>query len=125
MKKDIAMKWVKALRSGKYKQGKTYLNKNDSFCCLGVLCEISEITTKTTRVGNVDSIILYDKYDGGIPPSVQKWSGMSDILGSHLAIDGKFHSLASYNDGHDKAFAGRRFTFLEIADWIERNYKCL
>ena len=27
MKKDIAKKWIKALRSGKYKQGKGYLKQ--------------------------------------------------------------------------------------------------
>ena len=40
MKKEIADKWVEALRSGKYKQGKSALKKDDSFCCLGVLCDI-------------------------------------------------------------------------------------
>jgi len=39
----LQKKWIKALRSGKYKQGRNYLrtNKNE-FCCFGVLCDISE-----------------------------------------------------------------------------------
>ncbi len=32
--------WVDALRSGKYKQGKSVLNESNYYCCLGVLCEI-------------------------------------------------------------------------------------
>ena len=34
--------WVAALRSGKYKQGRKQLFSpmNDSYCCLGVLCDV-------------------------------------------------------------------------------------
>ncbi len=43
MKKDIAMKWVEALRSGEYKQGKEmlYNEEMDTYCCLGVLQKIN------------------------------------------------------------------------------------
>lgn len=37
--KDIE-KWCKALRSGKYKQGKGMLQRGDEFCCMGVACKI-------------------------------------------------------------------------------------
>jgi len=34
--------WVKALRSGEYKQGQSYLRSRDGkFCCLGVLCDLT------------------------------------------------------------------------------------
>lgn len=40
---NLMWKWVLALRSGKYQQGKRYLRRDtDSYCCLGVLCDISE-----------------------------------------------------------------------------------
>lgn len=32
--------WIKALRSGKYKQGQHQLRQGDEFCCLGVLCKV-------------------------------------------------------------------------------------
>jgi hypothetical protein len=42
MNEELKQKWVEALRSGKYKQGKQALrNKADCYCCLGVLCELS------------------------------------------------------------------------------------
>lgn len=42
MNKTLMLKWAKALRSGKYKQGKYALkNMDNTFCCLGVLCDIS------------------------------------------------------------------------------------
>ena len=44
------MKLVRALRSGKYKQGEAALRREeddyDEFCCLGVACTISEIPLK-------------------------------------------------------------------------------
>lgn len=33
--------WIDALRSGKYVQGDGWLNKFDTHCCLGVLCEVA------------------------------------------------------------------------------------
>jgi len=42
MDKNIKKKWVKALRSGKYKQTTTDLCDitSNTHCCLGVLCEV-------------------------------------------------------------------------------------
>jgi hypothetical protein len=33
-------RWVAALQSGKYQQGKGQLRKGDLFCCLGVLADV-------------------------------------------------------------------------------------
>lgn len=33
---------VSALRSGEYKQGKFYLEKDNKFCCLGVACKVAQ-----------------------------------------------------------------------------------
>lgn len=41
MNAELKAKWVEALRSGKYKQGRgTLRRKNGTFCCLGVLCDV-------------------------------------------------------------------------------------
>ena len=40
MDKKIKKKWLKALRSGKYKQGRDALRIGNKFCCLGVLCDL-------------------------------------------------------------------------------------
>lgn len=37
---EIKKKWVKALRSGKYNQCDGQLRQGDTFCCLGVLCDL-------------------------------------------------------------------------------------
>lgn len=38
--KDLLKRWVKALRSGKYKQTRDVLHDSEGFCCLGVLCDV-------------------------------------------------------------------------------------
>jgi hypothetical protein len=41
MDAELKTKWVEALRSGEYDQGKNALKSTDgSFCCLGVLCDL-------------------------------------------------------------------------------------
>lgn len=44
MDQKYKTKWVNALRSGKFTQGKSILHNmdDDSYCCLGVLCHILE-----------------------------------------------------------------------------------
>lgn len=38
--KELKENWLSALKSGKYIQGAGQLRKGNSFCCLGVLCDI-------------------------------------------------------------------------------------
>lgn len=56
MKPEIAEKWVKALRSKKYRQGKYVLKKKTQagtvqYCCLGVLCELYDAQKKQGQKG--------------------------------------------------------------------------
>jgi hypothetical protein len=41
MDAELKAKWVAALRSGEYRQGKHMLRDGDRYCCLGVLCSIN------------------------------------------------------------------------------------
>jgi hypothetical protein len=40
LKPEIKQRWLNALRSNNYKQGQGQLRQNDSYCCLGVLCDV-------------------------------------------------------------------------------------
>jgi hypothetical protein len=40
MNPDVKKRWVRALRSGKYMQGKGKLKSDRGYCCLGVLAQI-------------------------------------------------------------------------------------
>ena len=132
MKKDIAKKWVKALRSGKYKQGKGYLKQFTSrneprHCCLGVLCELYNDTMKKNHKKTLyteemqdnssgTSFVRFDLVDGGLPKAVRKWADIINPLGEFQVGCGEYdieECLADLND------TGKKFS--TIADIIEKN----
>jgi len=95
--------WTTALRSGEYDQGRASLHCDDSFCCLGVLCDLVDPDGWTAQE---DGHIWRDHEDLGLPPRpVLKAVGIS----YEQAL-----SLASMNDNG--------CTFDQIADVIEKEY---
>lgn len=44
--------WIRALRSGKYRQAKGTLQNDSGHCCLGVACEVFVPTNKQARLKN-------------------------------------------------------------------------
>lgn len=114
MDHEIKAKWVEALRSGKYKQGKGFLKYHnydlgtDSYCCLGVLCEILNVhATYSQQEPESRSIGFGDQYDTAyLPHSVRNRVGLvnfSDQL-----------NLSQRNDSGD-------WDFNSIADYIQEN----
>lgn len=131
MNADVKQKWVAALRSGEYAQGKGVLRDNeDKFCCLGVLCDLAE------KEGVVDSSQGDDTwlYEGPgrpygrdvsevtLPDAVKDWAGLPKV---DPRIEAKKNekvtpSLSVLNDGWE--YAGfPRHSFEEIADIIEEH----
>ena len=110
MKKQIADKWVKALRSGDYVQFKGVLNEpGEGFCCLGVLCDIyPNAEWEGTK-------FLGQNYE--LPDEVTKWAGMGSSTGD---IDSKDIALADLNDGTKQQ---PKRSFKQIANTIEKYYK--
>ncbi len=115
MKKNIATKWVKALRSGKYKQGylKLHDNKTGGYCCLGVLCKMYEKDYE-----GMSDIIDTEK---DLPYQLMKDFNIATAVGTpggKVALGkGKYVCLANANDNHE--------SFGAIANWIESNYALL
>jgi hypothetical protein len=110
MKKDVAEKWVAALRSGNYKQGTGRLRNNDkSFCCLGVLCDV--LGRKFDEYGVVEETSVL------LPKSVVEEAKMKNDAGV-IEEDPKGLALWEQNDIANKSFN-------EIADFIEQNWKDL
>ena len=60
--KDIK-KWVRALRSGKFKQTIWWLQDENGFCCLCVACMITipEDKLVLTSIGHLDGGLTYDQ----------------------------------------------------------------
>lgn len=107
MNEQVKIKWVAALRSGDYKQITSQLKDDRGYCCLGVLCEISEAETKFGIPENLRETGA-DELLGG---TVLEWAGLNYATGNEVVIEGILLPLAEHNDN------GR--TFLEIADAIE------
>jgi hypothetical protein len=141
MKKDIAKKWTKALRSGKYKQGENYLKQFNSkgrprHCCLGVLCELYNDTMKknhkrTISVKEYDDeptldhgYVKFGNKDGSLPTVVRKWAGIKNEMGTFSYTEkdayGTFKTTESLADLNDN---GKKFS--TIANIIEENVENL
>lgn len=130
MKKDVAKLWIKALRSGKYKQGKwTLRNHNNSFCCLGVLCDIynterkksKKKTLTVTKVNNLfdGKCYKYGSYACYLPPAVKKWAGIKTKNGQFNDVkNGEWYTLSGLNDGD---FGRGSKSFDKIAAIINAN----
>ncbi len=122
MREVVKQKWVEALRSGKYKQGRSVLRSESGFCCLGVLCDIYHKTRKIQGTNwEGDGINGYEHLgETAFPdPAVVKWAGMS-CKNPELPVDMKgkktsdeTNSLSSLND------AG--VSFAKIATLIEKH----
>lgn len=124
MDKKLAKKWVKALRSGKYKQTTDNLQDETGHCCLGVLCEIqTEKKVMRDSYGILEGLGLDDQ---GLKHLTGESLGIRNICLSALNDSGRNISLSALNDS-DKVqnLNGESyeelspFNFDEIADIIQ------
>ena len=120
MKPDIADRWVAALRSGEYEQGRSVLRSTDNtYCCLGVLCDLAaqdgvgEWSEPWPDLGPdfADADGEYSCYLP--PPGVMRWAGLKNN-GGYLPAG---ESLWRLNDDG--------LSFGEISDVIQANVEVL
>ena len=99
MDPEIKRQWVEALRSGKYEQGRLFLERDGKFCCLGVLCHAVRGVTPTYNP------------DGGLSCYAENagYGLVEELFPDTVAHE----TLWGMNDDQNKSFA-------EIADYIER-----
>lgn len=118
MNQDVKEKWVAALRGGEYTQTTGRLRDRDSYCCLGVLCDLAVLD------GAIDPPVLteetcaccfpawqYDESAGELPMRVQQWAGLTEGNPTVL-YRGDTETLSTLND-----LRGQNFE--QIADVIE------
>lgn len=129
MNKDVIKKWIKALRSGDYKQCRGKLHIDDRFCVLGVLCDLHsrEAGEEWKKdfyfpnvIGSGPGIYRYRDKRDVLPSIVEYWSDMGDaLLNSAIMPDGTIvlQSLSSLNDN------GMSFELL--ANVIEKRAKAI
>jgi hypothetical protein len=126
MNKDVAMKWVQALRSGKYQQGKARLRDGlGQYCCLGVLAEIQGFFDKG----------LCDPAAPALSSKARDLVGLSYGLGDlghfadkpeRIAWPDSIQNTAARTQpslAHLNDYGG--CSFEQIADFIELNYEVL
>lgn len=118
LRREIVQKWVDALRSGKYKQGRGGLRvitpEGQKHCCLGVLCEVAKLEglPVTDRPG-LDGEYLFDGADMlGVPTALREWVGYEN---EEAAWSVGTAWLPSLNDDRGVTFEG-------IAALLERTY---
>ena len=116
MKAAVKKKWVEALRSGIYKQGRGQLVKEDKFCCLGVLCDLYGKTYKQGHwIGN-QFTIRGRRFSLKLPPKVARWAGLNEAATPQIVIKGENACLENQNDGSGTS---SKKTFKQIAQAIE------
>lgn len=106
MDATLKAKWVAALRSGKYKQGKGYLQRTPGkFCCLGVLCNVIDPAGWKG--------LKYDGRAATLPDSVQEMCGINEVCSFTMSNDVPTDG-ATMNDNWG-------WTFDQIATAIEES----
>jgi len=138
LKPEVKTAWLKALRSGEFKQGKGGLCREEfneisgestfQFCCLGVVCALGKKQNwKSSKAKGLIVPWMYGNADGYPPDNVAKemfvegsrlkTGGMRDT--DQPSIQEVFDHLVVMNDGG--MFGGRQYKFPTIAQWIEKN----
>jgi hypothetical protein len=114
---NFQKRWLAALRSGRYEQGKGFLQKGNQYCCLGVACDIFADRFDISKIKDGD-ITLYNHSRQRLPPQLIAALGLRDAIGM-------FSGPIQYGDCVLQALAGMndsgKFTFAEIADFIEQH----
>lgn len=139
MNKDIARRWVEALRSGRFEQTKGALarkldNGKVGYCCLGVLCELAvEENVIPSKVAPPEYTDRFVFGTGDMMPGVEvdTWASagglddryrlpVSDEIAEDLREAGITvrHNMAFLPELNDNL----GLTFNEIADLIEAAY---
>lgn len=124
--KQAIRQLVDALRSGRYKQVKDALRIDDSYCCLGVACDISGLGEwKGTNIYDDDGRFVETQWSyrlpngvahsSVLPPPVAYYYGFESV--NPLLSDefGNMYEASAFNDQKD-------YDFNKIADLFEREY---
>lgn len=126
---DNAKAWVEVLRSGEYQQTRSILHRKekineefvDSFCCLGVACDMAVkagVIPEGEGRSSFASIIAYGDVDSILPQEVADWLGLASIRGDYEVEGFELKTALTSDNDNGKSFA-------EIADIIESEPKGL
>jgi hypothetical protein len=107
MNPEVKAKWVAALRSGDYEQGRHRLHcKDGKFCCLGVLCDLAVKNGVIPEPEGWGPAYYYgssvvSRSDVSIPIAVSEWAGLTGSSRHNPRVEiapGSTSTLANLND---------------------------
>lgn len=107
--KGFKTKWLKALRSGKYKQTEGYLNDENGYCCLGVACRINHPKVNLKDKPLINEFSFGKNLKNINVPKILIGSGEMDDEDYNKIVE----RLSTMNDN------GKSFTV--IANYIEKH----
>lgn len=117
MNKEIKARWIEALRSGNYEQGRYNLRRGNFYCCLGVLCDTVKDEVNHDWLPLQDSMgtfYRFDRADEVLPDSVASCADLP--ISPVLTFEGKEETyITAINDDTNLSFE-------EIADLIEKQF---
>lgn len=126
MKKEIKEKWLEALRSGEYKQAHARLKTGQTFCCLGVLCDLHRKEKPEKRFWDeTDESYLGDLHT--LPTKVANWAGFkgkykrNPLIKVTVGDTTRTEPMADFNDGFVEPW-WLALSFKELADLIEEQF---
>ena len=122
-------KWIKALESLKYKQGKLFMKKDDCFCPIGIACEIfTEDTGKGEWVPIKQGVMGFkigeNTFINKMPKEVAQYFGLSHWGNWHLpeVNTSKNKNWCWGNRVKISTLNDRGVSFTTIAKHIRRTY---
>jgi len=119
--KNFKEEWIKALKSGNYTQGAGALRRNpkhshpDSkteYCCLGVACSVAGVPEEYISGEWIEQQYEFEKY---------RYSKVPEILHGGSDDNELVEVLSTMNDTHTRDTSEHKFSFTDIADWIDDN----
>lgn len=117
MNPEIKEKWITALTSGEYKQGKGYMRVGDAnggykYCCLGVLTDLC------MKEDPAFDTFRYNTHSQTLCTHVRDWAGLSEA-DPFVQLKGgdpdRVMLISVFNDR-------KGVTFDEIAETIKENF---
>lgn len=122
MDQKIKEKWIEALRSGNYQQGRQQLKTWDNkFCCLGVLCDLYKKEKPDTSINWLR---------GDLPHNVEYWA---EVNGTDFELTSYVRASAKLDHQERMVFPKGSLVdlvtlnddglnFRQIADIIEEHF---
>jgi hypothetical protein len=117
--KNFKAEWVKALKSGNYTQGAGALRRENEqlidkpeYCCLGVACSVAGVPEEY-----ISGEWIEQQYD----LELYEYSEVPEVLHGGSDDNELVEVLSTMNDTHTRDTSEHKFSFEDIADWIDEN----